>query len=323
MYTIIGGDGKEYGPVLAEQIRVWIAGGRADLNTKAKALGSDEWKTLGDFPEFEEGAASSRPPPIGRSGEAAGNFPQDAGAFRQDTGASQTGGGTTPDGVGAFPEGAPFLAGIPFARPAKLDVISCYERSWRLLLTNFWPLVGVTALVMVADILVSLVPFLKVAAQFGLAGVFMGGLQYYYLRTIRGLPATVPDAFAGFSAAMFPLIMVNLVSALLLWPSVILFKEGHLVAAGLVMLPAIYLSVAYQFAYALVIDRGFNFWLALEVSRRTITAQWWRVFLLSLLVIPFFVMGILCLVVGVFVAVVLVQGALLYAYEDLCGGKGG
>ena len=33
MYTIIGGDGKEYGPVTAEQIRSWIAAGRANLET--------------------------------------------------------------------------------------------------------------------------------------------------------------------------------------------------------------------------------------------------------------------------------------------------
>jgi uncharacterized RDD family membrane protein YckC len=52
MFTIIGGDGKEYGPVTAEQARSWIAAGRANLDTKAKAVGSEEWRRLGDFPEF-------------------------------------------------------------------------------------------------------------------------------------------------------------------------------------------------------------------------------------------------------------------------------
>lgn len=293
MYTIIGGDGKEYGPVSAGQVRSWIAGGRADLNTRAKQLGSDEWKTLGDFPEFEEGGAYREQPPV------------EAG----------------PGGAGASPAAAGSLAGIPVAGVEKLDVISCYERSWRLLLGNFWPLVGVTALVAAAEFLVFLVPFLRVAVQFGLGGVFSGGLQYYYLRTIRGLPATVPDAFAGFSAAILPLVMVNLVFALLLWPSVVLYTGGHLLLSALFTLPAIYLWVAYQFAYALVVDRRLNFWMALEVSRRAITGQWWRMLLLLLLIIPFVVMGVICLVVGVLVAAVLVQGALLYAYEDLCGGQ--
>jgi uncharacterized RDD family membrane protein YckC len=52
MFFIIGGDGKEYGPVTADQIRAWIAAGRANLDTKAKALGTDEWRRLADFAEF-------------------------------------------------------------------------------------------------------------------------------------------------------------------------------------------------------------------------------------------------------------------------------
>ena len=52
LFTIIGGDGREYGPVTVEQVRGWVAAGRADDDTKAKAAGTDEWKTIGDFPEL-------------------------------------------------------------------------------------------------------------------------------------------------------------------------------------------------------------------------------------------------------------------------------
>ena len=62
MFTIIGGDGKEYGPATAEQIRAWIAGGRANLETKARAVGTDEWRRLGDYPEFAP--ADAAPPMI-------------------------------------------------------------------------------------------------------------------------------------------------------------------------------------------------------------------------------------------------------------------
>jgi len=62
MFKIIGSDQKEYGPVSADQIRQWIATGRANALTKAQLEGG-EWKTLGDFPEFA-GALSAgvRPP---------------------------------------------------------------------------------------------------------------------------------------------------------------------------------------------------------------------------------------------------------------------
>lgn len=52
MYKIIGADQKEYGPISAEQIKQWIAEGRANSNTRVQAVGSTEWKTLSEFPEF-------------------------------------------------------------------------------------------------------------------------------------------------------------------------------------------------------------------------------------------------------------------------------
>jgi len=63
MFMIIGGDGKEYGPATPDQIRTWIKAGRANLETKAKALGSEEWRRLGDFAEFAP--PNDTPPMIG------------------------------------------------------------------------------------------------------------------------------------------------------------------------------------------------------------------------------------------------------------------
>ena len=64
MFTIIGGDGKEYGPASAEQLRSWINAGRANLETKAKLAGETEFRRLGDFPEFGGPATPAEPPPL-------------------------------------------------------------------------------------------------------------------------------------------------------------------------------------------------------------------------------------------------------------------
>ena len=61
MYKIIGADGQEYGPVSIDQLRQWIAEGRVNLQTRAQAADTTEWKTLGQFPDF---AAGSTPPPV-------------------------------------------------------------------------------------------------------------------------------------------------------------------------------------------------------------------------------------------------------------------
>ena len=65
MYKILGGDGKEYGPVTAEQIRQWVRENRLNGQSMAQGADSTDWKPLSAFPEFAPlFAASSSPPPI-------------------------------------------------------------------------------------------------------------------------------------------------------------------------------------------------------------------------------------------------------------------
>ncbi len=52
MYKIIGADGKEYGPITAEQLKQWIAEGRANHQTRALSEGATEWKALAEIPEL-------------------------------------------------------------------------------------------------------------------------------------------------------------------------------------------------------------------------------------------------------------------------------
>ena len=62
MYKIIGADGKEYGPVTADQVRQWITEGRADVRTLAQSAGATDWKPLSAFPELAGAVPPARPP---------------------------------------------------------------------------------------------------------------------------------------------------------------------------------------------------------------------------------------------------------------------
>jgi TM2 domain-containing membrane protein YozV len=62
MYKIIGVDGRQYGPVSAEQLRQWIAEGRANAHTLVQAEGGTEWKPLASVSEFTPPLASPVPP---------------------------------------------------------------------------------------------------------------------------------------------------------------------------------------------------------------------------------------------------------------------
>ena len=69
MYKIIGTDGKQYGPVNADEIRRWQAEHRVNAQTLIQTEGAVEWKPLSAFPEFSSETKSvpptiAPPPPV-------------------------------------------------------------------------------------------------------------------------------------------------------------------------------------------------------------------------------------------------------------------
>lgn len=71
MYKILGADGKEYGPITAEQFRQWLSEGRINAQTKVLPEGATEWRTVAEIPELATYLPlSSTPPPMSPAGNA-------------------------------------------------------------------------------------------------------------------------------------------------------------------------------------------------------------------------------------------------------------
>ncbi len=64
MFKIIGGDGRQYGPISVEQLRQWILEGRANAQTLAQPDGAIDWKPLASLAGFAGQLAGSSAPPI-------------------------------------------------------------------------------------------------------------------------------------------------------------------------------------------------------------------------------------------------------------------
>lgn len=64
MYRIIGADQKEYGPVSTDELRQWIAQGRANGQTLVR-LDDTPWRPLSTFPEFAADLSGQTAPPSG------------------------------------------------------------------------------------------------------------------------------------------------------------------------------------------------------------------------------------------------------------------
>ena len=72
MYRVKGADEKEYGPVGADQVRLWSREGRLNRHSLLQKDGEAEWKALEQFPEFADLVAApaiSVPPSFGVSNE--------------------------------------------------------------------------------------------------------------------------------------------------------------------------------------------------------------------------------------------------------------
>lgn len=52
MYTVIGADGREYGPASVEEIRQWQAQGRVHAQTLVRSAGDANWRPLYSYPEL-------------------------------------------------------------------------------------------------------------------------------------------------------------------------------------------------------------------------------------------------------------------------------
>lgn len=63
-YTVIGGDGKEYGPITDGDLRKWIAEGRLSAQSLAKAESDAEFRPLSTFPELADLFAAPAQPGI-------------------------------------------------------------------------------------------------------------------------------------------------------------------------------------------------------------------------------------------------------------------
>ena len=196
------------------------------------------------------------------------------------------------------------IAAACLQRRPSIDISSALSRGWGLVSNNLLVLVGATVLGWLVTLGLAVVPILGWIVGF----VLLGGLDYMFLRRIRGEEAQIGDVFAGFNLAFVNLTMAGLVKWLL-----------TTIGLCLCIVPGIYLAVGYVFALPLAIDRKLEFWTAMEVSRRVVHEHWWSVFALVIVVMLVALAGFLLCGIGALISIPVATATLMYAYEDLFG----
>lgn len=236
---------------------------------------------------------------------------------------------------------APVVEATPAAAPVgggKLNPMECIGKAWDL--TWKYPayliggMVTVVAISMIAGIPGNIGSFLQlmyketpesplyivglsiyiVGALFSgiICAMIQSGLLWMFLKIIRGKTPDYGDLFVAFKEPKLAvtLVLVNLVATLAI-----------LLGFVALIIPGIYLSVAFAFVLIVAIDRRTGVFEALGFSRKIVAGQWWRVFALFLLNGVIAILGMLACLVGLLIAIPICVAANMYAYETLLSSK--
>lgn len=87
----------------------------------------------------------------------------------------------------------------------------------------------------------------------------------------------------------------------------------------LLLIPGIYLAVAYLLAIALVVERGLSPWQALEASRKAITQHWFKVFGLLIVLGLIIIVSAIPLGIGLVWSIPLMVVAMGVLYRTIFG----
>ncbi len=310
MYKIIGADQREYGPVTADQLRQWIAEGRAGPQSLVRPEGSAEWKPMRELPEFADALGIS-----------AGQIP--------------------PSSLAAAHAGLPQES---LERDYDLDIGRCFANAWDLMKGNFGMIFGGVAIYLLVQggmSLLAQIPVIGIILSLVsiiVTGPLTAGVYYFLLKNIRHQPSDIGDIFAGFRIAFGQLILGYVVMALLSGLAALpgaalmafpIYQFAHHEAVTgvlvlwiglafiLVLVPLVYLSVSWIFVLPLIIDRQMDFWPAMEASRKMVGKHWWSVFGLLVVCGLVNILGLLACCVGVFFSAPIAFGAMMYAYETI------
>ncbi len=87
----------------------------------------------------------------------------------------------------------------------------------------------------------------------------------------------------------------------------------------LFFIPAIYFGISYTFAVPLVVERRWEFWTAMEHSRKVVARHWFGIFWLLLVVGIINFVGLCLCGLGLLVTVPLTYGVIVAAYNNIFG----
>lgn len=157
---------------------------------------------------------------------------------------------------------------------ADFDIKAAFAKAWEIYQSR--ALLHVSFMFLVLTVQAGFVLYLEqyvLLYSLLIAPPLYSGLYLVANKISQGLPVEYSDYFGGFRY---------------LWLSFSIWLIAQvLIVFGLFALiaPGVYLAVGYFFAVLMGMFGGFDFWTSMELSRKLVTRNWWKFFVLVLILI--------------------------------------
>jgi uncharacterized membrane protein len=158
---------------------------------------------------------------------------------------------------------------------------------------------GNFVLVAIIFSLLSSVPFIQ--------GALIAGMEIYCMKKLLGRRAEFSDLFTGFNFFIPTLVAMLLIS---------LFTALGLV---LCIIPGLVVAAMYKFTYLFIVDKRMDFWEAMQASHAVVKNDYFGFTMFLLAMAGVSILGFLCCIVGVFVALPVTFAAMTIAYQETVG----
>ena len=214
--------------------------------------------------------------------------------------------GQMPDLAGPLGSPAPRPAVPPYAVPPDPGAWDLIGRAWDLV-KPYWLVFGAMFFIQAAIASFAQIGF---CVHFLIAGAILVGIWRAILGVVAGRAPTVGMMFEGFDR---------------FGEAFLAYLVTHiLVALGLVffIVPGIILIIMWSFTFPILAETRLGFWEAMRQSAILTEGHRWRLFLLGLANVLILILGVLCLCVGVFVAIAVCYTSFALAFRDLQQKKG-
>ena len=156
------------------------------------------------------------------------------------------------------------------------------------------------ALALVFSLISSAVPVI-------IQGPMLAGFHIFCMKKILNRRAEFADLFTGFNFFV-PALVASLVISLF-------------VSLGFILciIPGLVLTAMYVFTYLFIVDKRMDFWQAMQASHAVVRNDYFGFTMYILLCGLVLLLGVVCCIIGVFVALPVTIAATTVAYKEIVG----